>query len=72
MDDMVTIVYRDGRVVMLPQSLMRPDERAKMVEIRAEVDRQTKATENLTKSFSKSFSNPMDFVNKALGGIFGR
>lgn len=69
-DNIVTIVYRDGRVVMEPQELMRPDEREKMVALRAEVDKSSKAVENLTKSLS--FKNPMDFVNRALGGLFGK
>lgn len=70
-DDIVTIVYRDGRVVMLCQDLLRPDEKAKVMEVRQEVSRSAQASENLTKSIKNSFKNPMDFVNKALSGIFG-
>lgn len=72
LEDVATVVYRDGRVVMLPQPLMRPDERAKVVALRAEVDKSSKLNERLAASVSSGFKNPMEFVNKALGGIFGR
>lgn len=70
-EDTVTVVYRDGRVVMMGQNIMRPDEKAKMIALRAEVEKSTKATEKLTSSLQDSLKNPMDFVNKAFGGIFG-
>lgn len=70
-EDVVTVVYRDGRVVMLPQDLMRPDEKAKAIALRAEVEKSTKATEKLANSLTSSLKNPMDFVNKAFGGLFG-
>lgn len=69
--DLVTVVYRDGRVVMLPESIMRPDEKAKMIALRQEVERSAKASERMTQSLANSMKNPMDFVNKALGGFFG-
>lgn len=70
-DDVATIVYQDSRVVMLPQDIMRPDEKAKLVALRQEVEKSAKSTEKLSSSISNGFKNPMDFVNKALGGIFG-
>lgn len=71
-EDVVTVVYKDGRVVMLPQDIMRPDEREKMVALRKEVEKSGQAAEKIAGSFVGSFSKPMDFVNKALGGMFGR
>lgn len=71
-EDVATVVYRDGRVIMLPESLMKPDERAKLVELRAEVEKSSKAAEDMTKSLTQSLNNPMDFVNKAFSGMFGR
>lgn len=69
--DLVTVVYRDGRVLMLPEAIMRPDEKAKAVALRQEVEKSSKAAEKMTQSFANSIKNPMDFVNKALGGFFG-
>lgn len=70
-DDLTTIVYKTGRVLMLPQELMRPNEKDKLVELRKEVDQSSQAAQRLTQSMAGSFTNPMDFVNKALGGMFG-
>lgn len=69
--DLVTVVYRDGRVLMLPEAMMRPDEKAKSIALRQEVEKSSKAAEKMTQSFTNSMKNPMDFVNKALGGFFG-
>lgn len=70
-DDLATVVYRNGRVVMLPQDLMRPDEKAKVISLKQEVEKSSRATQRLTQSLTSSLRNPMDFVNKALGGMFG-
>lgn len=70
-DDLATIVYRNARVLMLPQDLMKPDEKDKLVALRAEVDKSAQAAERMAQSFVKSFQNPMDFVTRALGGMFG-
>lgn len=70
-EDVATAIYKDGRVIMLPQDLWRPDERAKLQALRQEVDKATKVSSNFASSVSGSFKSPMEFVNKALGGIFG-
>lgn len=71
-DDIATIVYRNGKVVMLPEGIIKADERQKVAELRQEVQQSAKAAEQLQQQISSSFKNPMDFVNNALGGIFGR
>lgn len=70
-DNLVTTVHKDGRVVMLARELMRPDERSRLDAIRAEVEQSVKANERLASNLANSLRNPMDFVNRALGGIFG-
>jgi len=70
-EDLVTLVYRDAKVIMMPQDSMRPEEKARMVSLRQEVDKSAKVAEKINSSFAQSFKNPMDFVNKAFGGLFG-
>lgn len=70
-EDITTVVYRDGRVIMLPQDLMRPDEKAKIVALKQEVDKSAKSAEKITSQIATSLKSPMDFVNKAFGGLFG-
>lgn len=70
-DDITTVVYKDGRVIMLPQELMRPDEKAKIVSLKQEVEKTTKSSEKITSQLASSLKSPMDFVNKAFGGLFG-
>lgn len=70
-EDVATIVYNDAKVIMLPQNLMRNDEKQKIDELRAEVDKSAKVAENLVVSIGGTFKKPMDFMNNAFGKIFG-
>lgn len=70
-DDLVTVVYHDGRVSMIAESLMRADEKAKIAALRQDMEKSAKAAEKMNKSLANSMKNPMDFVNKALSGMFG-
>lgn len=63
-DDIVTLVYKDATVKMLPSSLLHDGERDQLAELKREVDRSTKVSESL-------LANPMDFVSKTLGNLFG-
>lgn len=56
---------------MLPQTLFKADEKAKLVELRQEVDRSSQAADRMAAQISNSLKNPMDFVSGALSGFFG-
>lgn len=72
LEDVDTVVYRDGRVVMLQENLIRQEERTKLVALRQEVIKSAETTKQLTSGLQNSLkSNPMEFVNKAFGGLFG-
>lgn len=69
-EDVVTCVYKDGKVIMVPQDLMTPEEQAKIVEIRKEVEKSSQMAQGMANSMLESMRNPFDFVNKALSGFF--
>lgn len=70
-EDHDTIVFKDGRVSMMPESLRKGEERVKLISLKQEVDRSNKVGQNIANSMLKSMGNPFDFVNKAMGNMFG-
>jgi len=70
-NDVVTIVYKNGRVVMLPEVLMMADEKQQIIALRQEIQQSGRVTEQMQQQISRSLGSPMDFVNKFFGGMFG-
>lgn len=69
--DIDTVVYSDGRVVMLPEPLFKPEEREQLIALRQEVTKSAEAGKKMANSMLETISNssPMEFVSKALKGF---